>query len=156
VRYPRGEGFGVPLDPEVKTIPIGEAELLRDGDDLVLVAYGTLVHPALEAANELAADGVSVAVLNARFAKPLDATRIVALARRARGLVTVEEAVGPAGFGSAVLEALASAGVTLPVRCLAVPDRLIEHGNPDKQRAALGLDAGGIARALREVAAATR
>jgi 1-deoxy-D-xylulose-5-phosphate synthase len=156
VRYPRGEGFGVPLDPEVKTIPIGEAELLRDGDDLVLVAYGTLVHLALEAANELAADGVSVAVLNARFAKPLDAARIVALAKRARGLVTVEEAVGPAGFGSAVLEALASAGVTLPVRCLALPDRLIEHGNPDKQRAALGLDAGGIARALREMASATR
>jgi 1-deoxy-D-xylulose-5-phosphate synthase len=156
VRYPRGEGFGVPLDPEVKTIPIGEAELLRDGDDLVLVAYGTLVHPALEAANELAADGVSVAVLNARFAKPLDEARIVALAKRARALVTVEEAAGQAGFGSAVLEALAQAGVTRPVRCLAVPDRLIEHGNPDKQRAALGLDAAGIARALREMASATR
>jgi 1-deoxy-D-xylulose-5-phosphate synthase len=156
VRYPRGEGFGVPLDPEVKTIPIGEAELLRDGDDLVLVAYGTLAHPALEAANELAADGVSVAVLNARFAKPLDEARIVALAKRARALVTVEEAAGQAGFGSAVLEALARAGVTLPVRCLAVPDRLIEHGNPDKQRAALGLDAEGIARALREMASAAK
>jgi 1-deoxy-D-xylulose-5-phosphate synthase len=156
VRYPRGEGFGVPLDPEVKPIPIGEAELLRDGDDLACIAYGTLVHPALEAANELGADGVSVAVLNARFAKPLDETRIVALAKRVRALVTVEEAAGQAGFGSAVLEALARAGVTLPVRCLAVPDRLIEHGNPDKQRHALGLDAEGIARALHELSTATR
>ena len=156
VRYPRGEGFGVPLDPEVKPIPIGEAELLRDGDDLALIVYGTLAHPALEAANELAADGVSVAVLNARFAKPLDEARIVALAKRARALVTVEEAAGQAGFGSAVLEALARASVTLPVRCLAVPDRLVEHGNPDKQRAALGLDAEGIARALREMATSTR
>jgi 1-deoxy-D-xylulose-5-phosphate synthase len=156
VRYPRGAGFGVPLDPEVKPLPIGEAELLRDGDDLAVVAYGTLVHPALEAANELAGDGVSVAVLNARFVKPLDATRIVALAKRARALVTVEEAAGQGGFGSAVLEALAAAGVLRPVRCLAVPDLLIEHGNPDAQRAALGLDAEGIARALRELAAASR
>jgi 1-deoxy-D-xylulose-5-phosphate synthase len=151
VRYPRGAGFGVPLDPEVKSIPIGEAELLRDGDDVLLVAYGTLVHTTLEAANELAADGVSAAVLNARFAKPLDADRIVALARRAGALVTVEEAAGQGGFGSAVLEALAAAGVTVPVRCLALPSGPIEHGNPDAQRAVFGLDAEGIARAAREL-----
>jgi 1-deoxy-D-xylulose-5-phosphate synthase len=155
VRYPRGEGFGVPLDPEVKTIPLGEAELLRDGDDLAVVAYGTVVHPALEAAADLGADGLSVAVLNARFVKPLDATRIVALARKVRGLVTVEEHAGQGGFGGAVLEALAHAGVTLPVRCLALPDRPIEHGNPDQQRAEAGLDVAGIARALRELAASS-
>jgi 1-deoxy-D-xylulose-5-phosphate synthase len=154
VRYPRGEGFGVPLDPEVKTIPVGEAELLRDGDDLALVAYGTLVHPALEVAAELGAEGLSVAVLNARFAKPLDATRIVALAKKVRGLVTVEEHTGQGGFGSAVLEALAEAGVTLPVRCLALPDHPIEHGDPAKQRAEAGLDGAGMARALRELALA--
>jgi 1-deoxy-D-xylulose-5-phosphate synthase len=154
VRYPRGEGFGVPLDPEVKTIPVGEAELLRDGDDLALVAYGTLVHPALEVAAELGAEGLSVAVLNARFAKPLDATRIVALAKKVRGLVTVEEHTGQGGFGSAVLEALAEAGVTLPVRCLALPDHPIEHGDPAKQRAEAGLDGAGMARALRELAQA--
>jgi 1-deoxy-D-xylulose-5-phosphate synthase len=152
VRYPRGEGFGVPLDPEVKTIPLGEAELLRDGDALAVVAYGTLVHPALEAAAELGADGLSVAVLNARFAKPLDATRIVALARKVRGLVTVEEHAGQGGFGSAVLEALAQAGVAKPVHCLALPDRPIEHGDPAKQRAEAGLDVAGIARALRGLA----
>ena len=140
----------------MKSIPIGEAELLRDGDDVALVAYGTLVHPALEAANELSADGVSVAVLNARFVKPLDATRIVALARRARAVVTVEEAAGAGGFGSAVLEALAEAGVAVPVRCLALPSGPIEHGNPDKQRAAVNLDTEGIARVLREMATAKR
>ena len=153
VRYPRGEGFGVPLDPEVKTIPLGEAELLRDGDDLAVIAYGTVVHGALEAAAELAADGLSVAVLNARFAKPLDAARIVALAKKVRGLVTVEEHAGQGGFGGAVLEALAHAGVTRPVRCLALPDHPIEHGDPAQQRAAAGLDVAGIARALRELAA---
>jgi 1-deoxy-D-xylulose-5-phosphate synthase len=156
VRYPRGGGFGVPLDPEVKSIPIGEAELLRDGDEVALVAYGTLVHSALEAANELSADGVSVAVLNARFVKPLDAARIVALARRVRALVTVEEAAGACGFGSAVLEALAEAGVVVPVRCLALPSGPIEHGDPDKQRAEVGLDSEGIARVVREMAGAAK
>ena len=91
VRYPRGNGFGVPFDPEIKSLPLGEAELLRDGDDALVVALGTLVHPALEAAQELASEGLSVACLNARFAKPLDLSRILALARRCGAVVTVEE-----------------------------------------------------------------
>ncbi len=86
VRYPRGAGFGVPLDPELKAIPIGESELLRDGDDAVIVAYGTLVHPALEAAAELSAEGISAAVLNARFVKPLDGDRILSLASRCKAV----------------------------------------------------------------------
>jgi 1-deoxy-D-xylulose-5-phosphate synthase len=151
VRYPRGAGFGVPLEPDIKTVPIGEAELLRDGDDVLIVALGTAAHPALEAANELAAAGVSSAVLNARFVKPLDTRRIAQLAARCRGVVTVEEAAASGGFGGAVLEALAAAGVAVPVRCLAVPDRIVEHGDPDAIRAELGLDAAGIARAAREL-----
>ncbi|MDJ0867703.1 MAG: 1-deoxy-D-xylulose-5-phosphate synthase [Myxococcota bacterium] len=147
VRYPRGAGFGVPLDPRTKTLPIGEAELLRDGDDVLVVAIGRPTHPALEAAAELASQGVSAAVLNARFVKPLDVERVAALARRCRAVLTVEEAAGMGGFGSAVLEALAAAGVAVPVQCLAIPDRVIEHGSPDAFRAALGLDAPGIARA---------
>jgi 1-deoxy-D-xylulose-5-phosphate synthase len=156
VRYPRGAGFGVPMDPEVKTLPIGEAELLRDGDDVALVAYGTMVHPALEAAAELAAEGISAAVLNARFAKPLDRARIVALARRTAALVTVEEHAGMGGFGSAVLEALAEAGVHVATRCLAVPDELIEHGDSGARLAALGLSSDGIARAARTLVARER
>jgi 1-deoxy-D-xylulose-5-phosphate synthase len=156
VRFPRGEGFGVPLDPEVKALPIGEAELLRDGDDAVVVAIGALVHPALEAAVELAAQGLSVAVVNARFCKPLDAARIVALARRCRALVTVEEHSAMAGFGAAVLEALAGAGATLPVRCLALPDQVVEHGDPAAQKRAFGLDAEGIARAVQALLSESR
>jgi 1-deoxy-D-xylulose-5-phosphate synthase len=148
VRYPRGNGFGVPLDPEMKAIPIGRAELLRDGDDAALVAIGSMVHPAMEAADALAARGVRAAVLNARFAKPLDAEAIAALARRCRVLVTIEEHGLRGGFGAAVLEALAEAGVRASVRCLGVPDRVVEHGDPAAQRAAFGLDAAGIERAV--------
>jgi 1-deoxy-D-xylulose-5-phosphate synthase len=152
VRYPRGNGFGVALDPDLKAMPIGEAELLRDGDQVAVLALGTLAHVALEAAHALAADGISAAVLNARFAKPIDAKRIVALAQRCRAVVTVEEAAGAGGFGSAVLEALAEAGVAVPVRCLAIPDRVVEHGDPAAIRSALGLDAEGIASAARQLA----
>ncbi|MCP3984933.1 MAG: 1-deoxy-D-xylulose-5-phosphate synthase [bacterium] len=151
IRYPRGAGFGVPMDPEIKAVPIGESELLRDGSDAVIVAYGTLVQDAEEAAAELAADGFSVALVNARFAKPLDAERIAALARRTGAVVTVEEHVGQGGFGSAVLEALSAAGVETHTRCLALPDRTIEHGSSEAQRAEMGLSAEGIAAAVREL-----
>ena len=154
LRFPRGSGLGVPLDPDLKALPIGEAELLRDGDDAVIVAIGSTVHAAYEAASELAADGLSVAVLNARFAKPLDADRITALGRRCGALLTVEEHSGMGGFGSAVLECLSEAGVELPTRLLAIPDRLVEHGDPGGIRRQLGLDAEGIARALRELVGA--
>jgi len=148
IRFPRGAGFGVPLDPDIKAVPLGEAELLRDGDDAAVVAYGTLAHEALEAAVELGSKGISVAVLNARFAKPLDRERIVRLARRCSVLVTVEEHSQVAGFGAAVLEALSEAGVSIPTRCLAIPDRLIEHGDPKEIRRDIGLDRDGIARAV--------
>jgi 1-deoxy-D-xylulose-5-phosphate synthase len=153
VRYPRGPGLGVPLDPDVKAVPIGQAELLRDGDRALIVAYGTRVHPALEAAAELAAEGISAAVLNARFAKPLDRERIASLAQRCGAVLTVEEHAGMGGFGSAVLELLAEVGHRGAVRCLAVPDVLVEHGDPEKQQRELGLDAEGIARAVRQLLA---
>ena len=146
-----GAGFGVPLDPELKVIPIGESELLRDGDDAVIVAYGTLVHPALEAAAELAPEGISAAVLNARFAKPLDVARIEALARRCPALVTLEEAAAPGGFGAAVLEALSAAGIGVRARCLAIPDQVVGHGDPGAARRSFGLDRAGIARAVLEL-----
>jgi 1-deoxy-D-xylulose-5-phosphate synthase len=151
VRYPRGAGLGVPLDPELKPIPIGLSELLRDGDDVVLVALGTLAHTALDAAEQLGAEGISAAVVNARFAKPLDRDRIAGLAQRCGAVVTVEEAAAAGGFGAAVLEALAERGATVPVRCLGIPDRVVEHGSPEAIRTQLGLDAAGIARAAREL-----
>lgn len=151
LRYPRGAGFGVALDAELRAIPLGEAELLRDGDDALIVAYGTRANDALRAAEELAAEGRSVAVLNARFAKPLDETRILQAARRVRAVLTVEEHAAAGGFGGALLELFARAGVAVAVRCLAIPDRLIEHGDPAAQHAELGLDSAGMARALREL-----
>ncbi len=152
LRFPRGAGVGVPLEPELKSLPLGEAELLRDGDDLAILAFGHVVHPALEAAERLAGEGVSAAVLNARFAKPLDVERIASLALRCRRVLTVEEGSGLAGFGAAVMEALAERGVGATLRTLAIPDRVVEHGNPDEIRAALGLDAAGIAAAARQLA----
>jgi len=156
LRFPRGAGVGVPLDPEIKALPLGEAELLRDGDHAAVLAFGTLAHDALEAAVELGSDGVSVAVLNARFVKPLDRERILALARRCEVLVTVEEHSGMGGFGTAVLELLAETRLTVPVRCLAIPDRVVEHGDPAAIRAQLGLDAPGIARAVKGLLAEAR
>ncbi len=153
VRYPRGAGVGVPLEPDVKSLPFGEAELLRDGDEVLLAAVGTLVHPALEAAGELAARGVSAAVLNARFVKPLDAERLVGLARRCGAVLTLEEHAGPGGFGGAVLEAMAASGAVVPARTLSIPDRVVEHGSPAEQRRAFGLDVEGIVRAALDLLA---
>ncbi len=155
IRYPRGTGLGVPLDPDPKPIPVGEAELLADGSDALVVAYGTRVHEALEAAAELRSEGHAVAVLNARFAKPLDEERILRLARSVRAVVTVEEGAGMGGFGSAVLELLAREGVVVPARVLAIPDQLVEHGDPDAQLQGMGLDAEGIAASVRTLLGAT-
>ncbi|MEE2672915.1 MAG: 1-deoxy-D-xylulose-5-phosphate synthase [Myxococcota bacterium] len=148
VRFPRGNGVGVPMDPEIKALPVGQAELLRDGEDVVIVAVGELVHTSLEAAEQLAAEGVSAAVLNARFVKPLDTERLLPLVERCGALVTVEVHTGPAGFGGAVLEAVAGAGLAPNARLLSVPDRVNEHGSTLE---AFGLDAEGIARAVLEL-----
>ena len=144
VRFPRGSGFGVPMDPDIKAIPIGESELLRDGEDVLIVAIGTLAHPALEAAQELSNQGVSAAVVNARFVRPLDADRLLPLASRCGAVLTVEEHRVAGGFGSAVLELLAEHGVVVPVRCLGVSDELVEHG---ESLASQGLAVGDIATA---------
>src|SRR5262245_46215610 len=151
LRYPRGSAPGVPLDPEIKPLAIGRAELLREGSDLALVALGSMVAPALEAAERLRADGVNAAVLDARFAKPLDTARLCELARRCGRMLVVEEHARMGGFGDAVAALLADAGVPVRLRSLGVPDALIEHGNPDQWLAELGLDATGIERAAREL-----
>ena len=153
IRFPRGSGIGAALDPDVKQIPLGEAELLRDGDDAAILAIGNTVHPALEAAGELAADGVSSAVLNARFVKPLDRERILDLARRVKVLITVEEHSAMGGFGSAVLELLAEEGVVMPVRILGIPDELIEHG---ESTATLGIAQIDMQRAVRRLLSESR
>ena len=131
VRYPRGTGYGVPMDQELKNLEIGKAELLREGNDVAIMAIGSMVYPSLEAAKRLAAEGIAVAVVNARFVKPLDAELILALAKKTCRVVTVEEHALLGGFGSAVLECL-DASLTTGVKTLRIglPDAYIEHGSP--------------------------
>ena len=132
LRYPRGNGLGVPLDETISALSIGKGELLREGADLALVACGTMVHPALKAAEALEARGISCAVLNARFIKPLDRELILAWARKAKGVVALEEGIEKGGFSSAVAELLADEGVVKPLLRLAVGDHIVHHGDQKK------------------------
>lgn len=150
VRFPRGTGLGLPLDGPPTEIPIGTSETLREGNDIVIVAYGHPVTAALEAAQLLATEGVSAAVIDARFAKPLDAARLLALAERTTRFVTVEEHVVAGGFGSAVGELFQERGVSVDLEMLGIPDEHVDHGAQSLWRHHYGLDAMGIARQIRQ------
>jgi 1-deoxy-D-xylulose-5-phosphate synthase len=159
-RFPRGAGEGVPLDPEPRALEIGKGRVVRPVQgkpDVCVVAVGATVRPAVAAAESLAVAGIAVSVVDARFVKPLDEELVAAEARRAGRVVTVEEGCLPGGFGSAVLEALERRGLVADgvlVRRLGLPDQFVTHGDAAKQRAELGIDAEGIARACRELAQA--
>lgn len=145
VRYSRGSSWGVPMDAEPKVLPIGQGELLREGHDVALVAIGITVLPALRAAERLAEEGISAAVVNARFVKPLDHVLIARVAGGVKCLVTVEEGCRMGGFGSAVLESLSEQGlVNLPTKVIGLPDKYIEQGPQDLLRVQYGLTADGI------------
>ena len=151
LRYPRGAGYGVPLDLELKCIEIGKGEQLLDGDDLTIVAIGSTVYPALQAAEALKEKGIAAGVVNARFVKPLDAELILGAARRTGRVMTVEENVLQGGFGSAVLELLYDNDLqNVKVRRLGLPDRYIEQGSQAQLRKDVGIDAEGIAVAALE------
>lgn len=146
LRYPRGLGLGVPLEGEAAEVPIGKGEILRDGRDVTLFAYGAMVAVAREAAEKLAARGVQAGVVNARFAKPIDRELLREACRRSSRLLTIEEHLGMGGFGSAVLEALSDEGIDgVAARLHAIPDQFVEHGPQAFQRASFGLDADGVA-----------
>ncbi|TMG41806.1 MAG: 1-deoxy-D-xylulose-5-phosphate synthase [Chloroflexi bacterium] len=149
VRFPRGTGTGVPLDAPLAEVPIGVSETLREGTDLAILAYGHPVSAALEAAEALARDGLEATVVNARFAKPLDAERILALAAATGRFVTVEEHVVAGGFGSAVSELLAERGARVELEMIGIPDEHVDHGAQKLWRRHYGLDADGIAAAVR-------
>jgi 1-deoxy-D-xylulose-5-phosphate synthase len=153
LRYPRGEGCGVSLDATMQPLPIGKAELLRDGSDIVIAAVGQTVAPALKAAQDLAPLGISAAVINARFVKPLDGELLGALLARVPHLITVEDHALAGGFGSAVVEFLADQGFTgVEVKRLGVPDRFIAHGTQDELRKLCGFDKDAIAQAALQMA----
>ena len=145
VRYPRGTGTGVAVETALTEWPWGQGVLRRQGQRLAVMAFGTLLHPALQAAENL---GCTVADM--RFAKPLDEALVLELARTHEGLVTVEEGCTMGGAGSAVLECLAAAGLAVPVLQLGLPDKFVEHGDPARLLALCGLDAAGIEASIRQ------
>ena len=139
VRYPRGAGVGAALQPGLEALPFGKGELRREGKRVAILAFGTLLYPALAAAHRLDAT-----VVNMRWVKPLDTELLLQVAARHEALVTVEDGALMGGAGSAVAEALNHAGLSLPLLQLGFPDAFIEHGDPVQLLAQLGLDADGI------------
>jgi 1-deoxy-D-xylulose-5-phosphate synthase len=146
IRYPRGNGFGVDISAPPKKMEIGKGEILREGKDAAVIAYGSMVYPSVEAAEKLAKDGVQATVVNARFVKPLDAEMILSIARETELIVTVEEAYLAGGFGSAVLELLEANGLQDKVKVvrMGVPDVIVTHGDPARLLDDYGLNADGI------------
>ena len=144
VRYPRGSGAGTALSAGLDTLPFGKGELRRQGKGVAILAFGTMLYPALQAALPL-----NASVANMRWAKPLDTELLLSLAQSHDALVTVEEGALMGGAGSAVLEALQDAGINIPVLRLGVPDVFTEHGDPVKIMSSLGLDAAGIEASVR-------
>jgi 1-deoxy-D-xylulose-5-phosphate synthase len=140
VRYPRGAGAGVAVAPELTDIPLGKGEIRRKGKQVALLAFGTMVAPALQAGETL-----NATVANMRFIKPLDAALVAELAASHDLLVTIEEGCVMGGAGSAVAEALAAAGIVKPLLQLGLPDQFIDHGDAQQLLAQCGLDGEGIA-----------
>jgi 1-deoxy-D-xylulose-5-phosphate synthase len=146
LRYPRGEGLGVELPATPQRIDIGTGEILREGDRVAIVGYGTGVAKALEAADLLAEGGINATVADARFAKPMDRALLAQLAAEHDLLVTVEEGVLPGGFGSGVWETLNDAGLTVPrILRVGLPDRYVTHGKPTLLHAEVGFTGQRIA-----------
>lgn len=146
LRYPRGNGYGVPLMEEGwEPLPIGKGEILRNGDDVLMVGYGSMVYPTMQAAEILSEHGIEATVINARFAKPLDTELILPLAKQIGRVVTLEEGCLIGGFGSGVAESLLDHDVVVPVTRIGVPDVLVDHAQPKESMAAHGLTPPQIA-----------
>lgn len=144
VRYPRGAGPGVAVEKEMRALPIGRGEIRRRGSGIAILAFGSMVHSALHAAEEF-----NATVANMRFVKPLDDDLVLQLAHSHELVVTVEENVVHGGAGSAVLECLHRHGLAPEVLQLGLPDRFVEHGDPGILLAEAGLTQDGIAAAIR-------
>lgn len=146
MRFPRGNGYGVPLMEEGwEPLEIGKGEILRQGDDLLIVGYGTMVNSGMQVAQILREHGIEASVINARFVKPLDIDLIVPLAGKIGRVVTLEEGCLMGGFGSAVAEALLDANVVVPVKRIGIPDELVDHATPEESKVTLGLTSQQIA-----------
>ena len=144
-RYPRGKGMGVRGEVSLQSIDIGKGEVLREGQDILIIAIGSTVYPSLRAAERLADLGIQAAVINSRFLKPLDGTLLCDWAKRTGKVLTVEENVLQGGFGSAVLELFQEKGIfSIQVKRLGIPDTFVEHGPQTLLREKYGIDEKGI------------
>jgi 1-deoxy-D-xylulose-5-phosphate synthase len=152
IRYPRGAGRGAAIPELPETLEIGKAEVVTEGDDVLVIAIGSCVETSLAAAGTLREEGLSATVVNARFAKPLDEELICDLAARIPRVVTVEENALAGGFGSSVLELLSDRGVAAAVRRVGVPDRFIPHGSTDVLMRECGLDAESLSETFKAAA----
>ncbi|MBE9143151.1 1-deoxy-D-xylulose-5-phosphate synthase [Planktothrix mougeotii] len=151
MRYPRGSGLGVPLMEEGwEPLPIGKGEILRNGDDLLLMGYGSMVNMSMQVAEILSEHGIEATVVNPRFVKPLDIELIAPLAQQMGKVVTIEEGCLMGGFGSAVAEALLDNNVVVPVKRFGVPDILVDHAEPNESFADLGLTSSQISEQIRD------
>ena len=151
MRYPRGNGIGIQMDDELKTIPIGTWEVLRVGTDGTILTFGTTIPMALDAAEQLAAKGMNIQVVNARFIKPLDTAMLDYLFAAGKPIITLEEAVLAGGFGSAVIEyAHDTLKDPAPIRRMGIPDQFIEHGNVDKLLEEIGMTSENLARMMED------
>jgi len=152
IRYPRGMGLGLPLDETLKEIPVGRGEILSLGKSVNLLAYGSMVPVALQAAESLRSRGIDAGVAHARFAKPLDVALVTNLLEASPRLLTLEEHLVQAGFGSAVLEAVHANGLPAAgVRTHGVPDTFVEHSPQSLQRSLYKVDAPGVAEKVLEL-----
>ena len=145
IRYPRGAGIGAVIEKELSQLTIGKAELKRQGKNIAILAFGSMVHPALKAAESLDAT-----VVNMRFVKPIDNAMIAEIANSHDAIVTIEEGCTMGGGGSAIAEALAAAGLSKPLLILGLPDRFVDHGDPGLLLAQCGLNADGIEASIRQ------
>ena len=152
VRYPRGKGAGIDANGQLQKLPIGKGRLLREGNDILLLPVGNRVYPALEAARQLAESGISAAVIDPRYVKPLDSDLICTWATRTGRVITVEDNAGIGGFGSSILELLSGQGLSgIQTRILAHPDKFIEHGPQKTLWESSHLDSASIVKAASEM-----
>jgi 1-deoxy-D-xylulose-5-phosphate synthase len=150
IRYPRGEGLGLPMDGSYQAIPFGKWEILKEGSDVTLMACGPLVYAALAAASNLEREDIHCSVVNGRFVKPMDREAIVNLASLSRRVLTLEENTVVGGFGTGVLEVLSEEGVTAEVKRFGMPDQFLPHGSQGTLRSQLGLDPEGIRKTVKQ------
>jgi len=149
IRYPRGEAQGVPIHETFEEIPLGTWEVLREGEELTIIACGNMVYPALDVAVELEKEGIVIGVINGRFVKPMDAGVLFETASRTKKILTLEENTLIGGFGSGIMELLSKGEKVIAVKSMGIPDMFVTHGSQKKLRNTLGIDRGSIQKAIK-------